>query len=60
VHGNLSDSFIIITAVMCVHCANLFQNLSVEAKVEATIQLEIDRLAAENLVRCSCFCHFKL
>jgi len=39
---------------------NCVQNLSVEAKVEATIQLEIDRLAAENLVRCDGFCHFKL
>lgn len=45
-----------IIVVMC--CANLFQNLSVEAKVEATIQLEISRLAAENLVRCGAFSVF--
>jgi len=38
--------------------AKLFQNLNMEAKVEATIQLEIDRLAAENLVSHDCFYHF--
>jgi len=36
---------------MKIMCVELLQNLSVEAKVEATIQLEIDRLAAENLVK---------
>ena len=40
-------------------CAKLFQNLNMEGKVEAAIQLEIDRLAAENLVRCDCFGHFR-
>jgi len=38
-------------------CAKLLQNLNVDGKVEAAIQLEIDRLAAENLVRCGCFGH---
>lgn len=39
--------------------AELLQNLSMEAKVEATIQLEIDRLAAENLVMLGCICQIK-
>ena len=54
---NCLDGFLKITAITCVLIC--LQNLSVEAKVEATIQLEIDRLAAENLVRRGSFCHLK-